>query len=260
MSIFHQPPEGIKMGQRRWVAYLLTLLIMIALWHAASLLLGSNLLPGPLPVFTRLGKEIGQNVFWGHLQASAWRMIAGLFCASLTAIPFGLILGSSQRLDRMFAPLIYISYPIPKIVLMPVILLLFGLGDASKIVLIALITFFQLLITTRDSVRKISTEVIYSLKSLGGNRWHFYRHVVWPVSLPGIFTSLRIGTGTAVAVLFFVESISARRGLGLYLIDSWGRADYNAMFVGIIALSAIGIVLYEIFDILEKRVCKWRNP
>ena len=83
--------------------------------------------------------------------------------------------------------------------------------------------------------------------------------MVWPVSLPGIFTSLRIGTGTAVAVLFFVESISARRGLGLYLIDSWGRADYNAMFVGIIALSVIGIVLYEIFDILEKKVCPWRN-
>jgi len=247
------------MGQRRWLAYLITLIILVILWHGASLLLGSNLLPGPLPVFTRMGEEIGKKVFWGHLQASAWRMIAGLFCASLAAIPIGLILGSSQRLDRMFAPLIYLSYPIPKIVLMPIILLLFGLGDASKIVLIALITFFQLLITTRDSARKISTEVIYSLKSLGGNRWHFFRHVVWPVSLPGIFTSLRIGTGTAVAVLFFVESISSRRGLGLYLIDSWGRADYNAMFVGIIALSAVGIVLYELFDILEKRLCKWRN-
>jgi NitT/TauT family transport system permease protein len=247
------------MGKRRWVAYPLTLLVVIACWHAASLLLGSMLLPGPLPVFTRAGEEIGRNLFWGHLGASAWRIIAGIFCASLIAIPLGLILGSSQRLDRMFAPLIYLSYPIPKIVLMPIILLLFGLGDASKIVLIGLITFFQLLITTRDSARKISNEVIYSLKSLGGNRWHFYRHVVWPVSLPGIFTSLRIGTGTAVAVLFFVESISARRGLGLYLIDSWGRADYNAMFVGIIALSVIGIVLYEIFDILEKKVCPWRN-
>jgi NitT/TauT family transport system permease protein len=247
------------MGKRRWVAYSLTLIVVIACWHAASHFLGSTLLPGPLPVFTKAGEEIGRNVFWGHLGASAWRIIAGIFFASLIAIPLGLVLGSSQRLDRMFAPLIYLSYPIPKIVLMPIILLLFGLGDASKIVLIGLITFFQLLITTRDSARKISNEVIYSLKSLGGNRWHFYRHVVWPVSLPGIFTSLRIGTGTAVAVLFFVESISARRGLGLYLIDSWGRADYHAMFVGILALSAIGIVLYEIFDILEKKVCPWRN-
>jgi len=109
-----------------------------------------------------------------------------------------------------------------------------------------MIIFFQLLITTRDSARKISKEVIYSLQSLGGNRWHFYRHVVWPISLPGIFTSLRIGTGTAVAVLFFVESIATRKGLGFYIIDAWGRADYSTMFVGIIALSCIGIILYEV--------------
>ena len=138
--------------------------------------------------------------------------------------------------------------------------MLFGLGDTGKIVLIALIVFFQLLITTRDAARTIDTEVIYSLKSLGGGRLDFYRHVVWPVSLPGIFTSLRIVTGTAVAVLFFVESIGTNKGLGFYIIDAWGRADYAIMFVGIIALSVIGIVLYETFDLLERRLCKWKNP
>jgi NitT/TauT family transport system permease protein len=241
------------------VGYLITLLVALVLWYFASLGLGSNLLPGPLPVFSRIILESGHRAFWEHIGASSWRIGAGLLVAFLTAVPFGLALGSSARLDRLFAPLIYLSYPIPKIVLMPIILLLFGLGDLSKIVLIALILFFQLLITTRDSARKISSEVIYSLQSLGGNRWDFYRHVVWPSSLPGIFTSLRIGTGTAVAVLFFVESISARRGLGLYLIDSWGRADYTAMFVGVVALSVIGVLVYETFDVLEKRICKWRN-
>jgi NitT/TauT family transport system permease protein len=83
--------------------------------------------------------------------------------------------------------------------------------------------------------------------------------VVWPISLPGIFTSLRIGTGTAVAVLFFVESIATRKGLGFYIIDAWGRADYSTMFVGIIALSCIGIILYEVFDLLERKLCKWKN-
>jgi len=241
------------------LAYIVTVLLMGVLWHVASLFLGSNLLPGPIPVFFRMGQEMGRSAFWEHIGASSFRILAGLCCAFVTAVPLGLLLGGNRRLDRLFAPLVYLSYPIPKIVLMPIILLLFGLGDTSKIVLITLIIFFQLLIPIRDAARKISTEVIYSLKSLGGNRWHFYRHVVWPVTLPGIFTSLRIGTGTAVAVLFFVESISARRGLGLYLIDSWGRADYAAMFVGMIALSVIGIILYETFDLLEKKICKWAN-
>jgi NitT/TauT family transport system permease protein len=247
------------MALNRFFAYLITVLLMAALWHIASLFLGSNLLPGPVPVLSRLGMEAGRLSFWEHIEASSFRILAGLCCAFVTAVPLGLLLGGSPRLDRLFAPLIYLSYPVPKIVLMPIILLLFGLGDASKIVLIALILFFQLLIPIRDGARKISREVVYSLKSLGGNRWHYYRHVVWPVTLPGIFTSLRIGTGTAVAVLFFVESISARRGLGLYLIDSWGRADYAAMFVGMIALSVIGIALYETFDLLEKKICKWAN-
>jgi NitT/TauT family transport system permease protein len=122
-----------------------------------------------------------------------------------------------------------------------------------------MIIFFQLLITTRDAARTIDTEVVYSLKSLGGSRFDFYRHVVWPVSLPGIFTSLRIVTGTSVAVLFFVESIGTSKGLGFYIIDSWGRADYATMFVGIISLSMIGIILYETFDVLERKLCKWKN-
>jgi NitT/TauT family transport system permease protein len=241
------------------ITYLVTIILIYGLWYVLSLLLGSNLLPDPFLVLRQGISELEKGLFWSHVAASLFRIIAGLFFGFILAVPIGLFLGSNERFDRLFAPLIYLGYPIPKIVLMPIIFVLFGLGDTGKIVLITMIIFFQLLITTRDSARKISMEVIYSLKSLGGNRWHFYRHVVWPISLPGIFTSLRIGTGTAVAVLFFVESIATRKGLGFYIIDAWGRADYPTMFVGIIALSCIGIILYEVFDLLEKKLCKWKN-
>ncbi|MDJ0915195.1 MAG: ABC transporter permease [Desulfobacterales bacterium] len=241
------------------MTYVLTFLVVIAAWQIASLIIGEMILPGPLPTLSRLLQVIGHAAFWEHMRASVWRIIAGLALAFITAVPLGLMLGSSPRLDRMFTPLIYLSYPVPKIVFLPVVLLLFGLGDTSKIILITLIIFFQLIITTRDSARQVSTAMIYSFRSLGGNRWHFFRHIIWPVSLPGIFTSLRIGIGIAVAVLFFVESIGTRRGMGFYIIDAWGRADYPDMFVGIIALSFIGIILYEVFDMLEKRVCRWNQ-
>ncbi|MEI7636735.1 MAG: ABC transporter permease [Syntrophus sp. (in: bacteria)] len=247
------------MKNSRWLDYALTIIVLTILWYGASLLLGSQLLPDPLSVLRRLLHAVREEIFWEHMAVSSWRLIAALALAFVTAVPFGLVLGSNERLDRIFAPLIYLSYPIPKIVLLPIILMLFGLGDLGKIILISLIIFFQLLITTRDAVRSLDREVVYALQSLGGTRWHFYLHVVWPVALPGIFTSLRISTGTAVAVLFFVESISTSRGLGLYLIDAWGRADYTTMFVGIIALSAIGIVLYEAFDVMERRLCAWKN-
>ena len=188
------------MKKRQLLAYGITILLIYGLWYLLSLLLGSALLPDPFVVFSQGFEEIRGEAFWGHAGASALRIFAGLLIAFVSAVPLGLFLGSDPRFDRLFAPLIYLGYPIPKIVLMPIIFVLFGLGDTSKIVLISLIIFFQLLITARDAARTIDTEVVYSLKSLGGSRFDFYRHVVWPVSLPGIFTSLRIVTGTAVAV------------------------------------------------------------
>jgi NitT/TauT family transport system permease protein len=247
------------MKRQQIIVYAVTIFLIYALWYVLSLVLGSNILPDPFLVFLRGFKEIAKAPFWIHVEASLLRMMAGLFFAFILAVPAGLILGSNPKLDRLFAPLIYLGYPVPKIVLMPIIFVLFGIGDVGKIVLLAMIIFFQLLITTRDSARKISNEIVYSLKSLGATRLDLYVHVVWPVSLPGIITSLRIGTGTAVAVLFFVESIATNKGLGFYIIDSWGRADYATMFVGIISLSIIGIILYEFFDLLERKLCKWKN-
>lgn len=247
------------MKKRQPVTYAVTILLIYVLWYVLARLLGSTVLPDPFIVFVRGLSEIAARPFWQHVEASTLRILAGLVIAFACAVPLGLFLGSNVRFDRLFSPLIYLGYPIPKIVLLPIVFVLFGLGETSKVVLITLIVFFQLLITTRDAARSLDTEVTYSLKSLGGSRFDFYRHVVWPVSLPGIFTSLRIVTGTAVAVLFFVESIGTNRGLGFYIIDSWGRADYATMFVGIIALSVIGIVLYEVFDVLERRFCKWKN-
>jgi NitT/TauT family transport system permease protein len=236
-----------------------TIFLIYALWYLLSVVLGSNILPDPFLVFLRGFKEIAKASFWIHVEVSLLRILAGLFFAFILAVPAGLILGSNPKLDRLFAPLIYLGYPIPKIVLMPIVFVLFGIGDIGKIVLLTMIIFFQLLITTRDSARKISNEIVYSLNSLGATRLDFYVHVVWPVSLPGIITSLRIGIGTAIAVLFFVESIATNKGLGFYIIDSWGRADYATMFVGIISLSIIGIILYEFFDLLERKLCKWKN-
>jgi NitT/TauT family transport system permease protein len=248
------------MRKQQIIIYAITIFLIYVLWYLLSVILGSNILPDPFLVFQRGFKEIAKASFWLHVEASLLRMLAGLFFAFILAVPAGLVLGSNPKLDRLFAPLIYLGYPIPKIVLMPIVFVLFGIGDIGKIVLLTMIIFFQLLITTRDSARKISNEIIYSLNSLGATRLDFYVHVVWPVSLPGIITSLRIGTGTAVAVLFFVESIATNRGLGFYIIDSWGRADYATMFVGIISLSIIGIILYEFFDLLERKLCKWKNP
>ena len=240
-------------------AYLGAAALLLVLWQGASLLAGDLIVPGPSLTASTLVDEIMTRSYWIHFGASALRIVVSLALAFVAAVPLGLALGGSRRADRLTAPLIYLTYPIPKIVFLPLILLAFGLGNFSKIFLIALIVFFQLLITTRDAARQITTEMRYSMKSLGANRLDFFRHVIWPVCLPGIFTSLRIGVGTAVAVLFFAESIGSENGLGLYILNAWSMADSRVMFVGIVSLSALGVFIYEAFDILERHFCRWKD-
>ncbi len=239
--------------------YILAVVILLAIWEVGALWAGPNVLADPLTVMRKLYGEAHLVSFWRHVGASVFRIFAALCIAFVTAVPVGLALGSNPAADRAMKPLIYLTYPVPKIVFMPLILLVFGLGDAGKIAMLSIILFFQLLIATRDAAHSVNKAAKHSLFSLGGTKRHLFLHVIWPASLPAIFTALRVATGTVVAVLFFVESIAAQHGIGFYILEAWGRGDIPQVFVGILVLALIGVVLYEIFDILERVFCKWNR-
>ena len=126
-----------------------------------------------------------------------------------------------------------------------------------SIVLIGLIVFFQILVTTRDAARAIHPNYLLTMRTLGASRAQIYRHVIWPATLPRILTALRISIGTAVAILFFVESFATTRGLGFVIMDAWGQADYERLYAGIVAMAALGLCLYLLLDLVEERVCRW---
>jgi len=227
-------------------------------WYALSLLLHSPALPAPGQALTSLLTQIPLGLGRDFL-ISTWRVAASMIISLLLGVPLGLWLGTDERFDRFFAPLIYITYPVPKIVFLPLIMIMLGLGDASKIFLITLVVFFQILMTTRDAARHVNREMVLSVASLGAGRLDIYRHVLWPAALPEVLTALRIGSGTAIAVLFFSESIASREGLGYYLMDAWSRYAYSEMFAGIIAMGALGYLLYLCLDWLERAACPWKR-
>ena len=246
------------MRSSRW-GYLWGVVLLLVLWQLCAWQVGEAVLAGPLTVASKLVTEAQTGKFWEHIGSSSLRIFAALLISFCTAVPLGLVLGSNPRLDRLVKPLIYLTYPVPKIVFLPLVLLIFGLGNLGKIAMLSIILFFQLLITTRDAARGVSRSARYSLHSLGGTRRHLFIHVIWPSSLPAVFTALRIATGTVVAVLFFVESIGTRYGMGYYILDAWSRADVPRIFVGIVVLALLGVSLYETFDILERVFCRWHQ-
>ena len=226
-------------------------------WQLLALAVDTLAVPGPWVVL---------QAFWGaldeglavHARVSAYRVVLAIVLAAGAAAPLGVALGASPRLYAISAPVIYLSYPVPKIVLLPVLLLFLGLGDATKVVMIALILFFQVLILVRDQVRNVRPELVLSVRSLGAGRIGLLRHVYVPASLPGLFSALRVSTGVSIAVLFFVESFGTRQGLGYYiLVESWGRLDYPEMYAGVIAMALLGLSLYYVLDGIERRVCRW---
>ena len=239
---------------RRW-SYLIAGLLLIVLWQAISVLLNSIALPTPLTVFYAFISGLKDDLL-SHLLVSAARVGYGIALALSLAVPLGLI-SYKKGADKIITPFIYLLYPIPHIVLLPLIILLFGIGDLSKVILIAIIVFFQILVTTRDAARNISTNYIYSLLSLGATEKDVYKHVVFPACLPKILTALRISIGTAIAVLFFVESFATRKGLGFLIMDSWSRMDYPDLYAAIVAMALLGFCLYVVLERVERKVCAW---
>ncbi len=234
-------------------------LAMLLLWQVAALIIQRNILPSPVRVIQVFFQELFNGNMLEHVAASLWRVTASMLLSIALAAPAGLVLGQSKRLNRIFSPVIYLLYPIPKVVLVPIVLLFLGIGDLPKIVIIFMILFFQILVLVRDKAAALPAELIQSVHSLGAGRRALFRFVYLPASLPAILTALRQSVGTAVAVLYIAELFATQRGLGYYIYFNGSTLlDYPAMYAGVIAMSLLGLGLYFSVDWLERRLCPWQ--
>ncbi len=231
---------------------------LLIVWQIAAWMVHRPILPPPLDVLTVFATEIFGELGLDFL-ASLGRVVASMALAVVTAVPAGLALGQMPSLNRVFSPLIYILYPIPKVVLVPVILLFLGISDVAKVVIIFLILFFQILVLVRDQAAALRPELVASVHSLGAGRRALFRFVYYPASLPAILTALRQSIGTAVAVLYVAELFATQRGLGYYIyLHGSTLFDYPRMYAGVVAMSLLGLGLYFGVDWLQRRLCPWQ--
>jgi ABC-type nitrate/sulfonate/bicarbonate transport system permease component len=234
-----------------------TSLVVLLIWQILALLLNRDILPTPIAVAQSFVENLG--VIAKHFVASGFRVVASIIIAVALAVPAGLGMGQIPTLNRLFSPLVYIVYPIPKIVFFPIILLFFGATEFSKIFIIVLILFFQILVPVRDEALNLRPELLNSVKSLGAGRRALFRFVYLPSSWPIVLTTVRLSVGTAVAVLYFTEVTATYLGLGYYIfLNSGTLFDYPATYAGAVAMGLLGLVLYFLVDWLEKRLCPWK--
>ncbi|MDR0424234.1 MAG: ABC transporter permease [Clostridiales Family XIII bacterium] len=233
--------------------------VLLLLWHLGSLALNKPFLPTPaasFEAFFRLSLSGGMAM---HFALSAARVLAGTAIALVAAVPTGIFLSSGSAAAQACRPVIAMLYPIPKVVFLPVFIVLLGLGNTPKILLVSVVIFFQIAVVTRDAAASIPPASMLSMRSLHAGRLQILRHLVLPYCFPQILTSLRVTTGTAIAVLFFAETFASFDGLGYFILEGMETREYAAMYAGIIGMALLGLLFYAAIGAVERIFCRWRH-
>lgn len=233
--------------------------VVVACYWLLSTAAGPRLFPPLQKVAKRAGELVASGTLLRHAGYSLARILGGLVLSVLIGVPVAAAMARYRKIDSLFAPLLYAAYPVPKIAFLPVVILLFGLGDASKVTMIVLIVSFQVAVGMRDAFKAIDTRAFEAVLAFGGGRADLLRHVIVPASLPALFSSLRISAGTATAVLFIAESFATETGMGFFIMDAWGRVAYADMHVGVVALALLGLALFGAIDAAERLLCPWEG-
>lgn len=239
-----------------FVKLLFGIIFFNIIWYIVALILDVDALPNPLVVYANFF-SVFENGMSAHLWASLSRIVIGILISLFIAYVLGLFLAMNSVGNRLFKPLLYLSYPVPKLALLPIIMLFFGIGETTKIVMIVLIIIFQLTIHIRDAIVRIPKENFYVLDSLHSSFLKKMVHIILPSSLPDVFSALRVSVGIATSVLFVTETFGTDKGLGYFIVDAWMRIDYTTMYVGIVTISILGFFLFSLIDILYYIFCKW---
>jgi len=234
------------------------LIILTVFWWGCSLMVDKPFLPTPGLVVLEMFRQFRKGVLVSHLVISLMRVLSALLFSFFPALILGIASGRNRMVDSLVSPAVYLLFPIPKVALLPLILLFLGLGNLSKIFFVSLVVFFQFYLNLRDETAGISRQYFDSLTSLGGRKTDELRHIIIPALMPRIFSSLRMTLGTAIAILFLAETFATRKGIGWYIMDAWSRIAYAEMYAGILALSLMGFLLFLILDISESHFCRWK--
>ncbi|MDF2513547.1 MAG: transporter permease [Herbinix sp.] len=229
----------------------------LILWEVFHLLLNTHTVPSPMETIVYL-VTVPEKVLI-HCCASLLRVLAAIGVSLFIGVPLGILIGVNETCKNLLSPLLYFIYPMPKIAFLPIFMLLFGLGNTSKIILMIWIIIFQIVLSVRDGVDQISPvyfKVMSSYCATAGQRFKF---LILPAILPQIFSGLRISIGITLASLFFAENYAAAYGIGYYILSAWSKMNYVEMFGGILAIGLMGILLFNLLDGLEYLCAPWQK-
>ena len=218
------------------------------------------------PLFTSAPSRIattGYGMFadgsiWPHLRVSGYEFIVGFGMAIVIGVPLGILMGWYGRLNAILDPFVSALYATPRIALLPLIMIWFGIGLESKIAIVFLGAVFPILVNTITGVRTISADFVKVARSFGASDRQLFMTVALPSSVPLLLSGLRLGLGHALIGIVVGEMYGATYGIGHLISVSGARFQTDAVMVGIIIIAATGVALTELLRMIERRFERWR--
>jgi NitT/TauT family transport system permease protein len=242
-----------------WVS-IVSILCLLAIWEliCQSGVVSSLFLPAPTAIISALLQMIADGEIGVSLAASLYRILAGFFIGSLVGLAVGLVTGTSALMDKIGTPIVNAIYPIPKIALLPLFILWLGIGELSKVTIIALGVFFPVAMNTYSGVKNVDTLLLKVAASFNASWWMTMKSVVLPNALPMIFAGLRLAAGTSLLLLVAAEMIAAQVGIGALILHYGDLMITDRLMAGVIVLSLLGLVFNLILQFLERKAIPWK--
>ena len=215
--------------------------------------------PAPSSIMETFGKMVSSGEIFRHLQVSLMRIVLGFALGTIPALIIGLAMGLFRWLRTILNPFVAFAYPIPKSSILPLIMLIFGLGEMTKIVTVALGVFFLVLINTIAGVRNINSIYLDAAKNFGAGYLDTLIHVALPGALPLIFAGLKLGLGTGLIMIVIAEMVGARDGLGYLVWESWQSFSVTRLYVGLFVIGLLGYLSNILMEELERVLVPWKE-
>lgn len=242
-----------------WILLLVTPIVFVILWQIFSDrgFIHSSIMPSPKKIVNTFFSLLNSGKLYQHLYVSVLRVLTGFAIGSLFGVTVGFLAGLFEKIDKATAVILGVLRPIPTIGLVPLFILWFGIGEQSKIILIAVGTFWAVWLNTENGIRSTNSKFLEVARMLEKGKLTVLMKIVLPASIPSIFTGLRLGLSAAWRSLVGAEMIAATRGIGFMISYSRELAQPDVMFVGLFVIGLVGIFIDVIILKVQQKLIYW---
>lgn len=253
------PDAGARYGLRTKFIGVAILALLLSAWEAAIPIFAISplMVPAPSNIGAALWRGLSEGLYWEHVVVTVFEMLSGLAIGGLCGFIFGAIISEFNSVGRVIFPYLVSIQSLPKVAIAPLIVMWFGFGIESKLVVVALITFFPVLINTLSGLSIIDPQRIDLMRVLLADRWQTFVYVRLPSAAPTVFAGLNVAIVLALTGAIVAEFVGSQRGLGVLVLQAQSNLDTAAMFAVLVILATIGLLSNITVRRLERVVIYW---